>query len=92
MKLSDDSGLNIEVEKLGEVQLEGKDYVLLYPVEENEAQLALIVEKVGDNAFVPVMEERILQMVYTRYTEQNQCNCHEGHCSCHEHGKREDEK
>lgn len=70
MKLSDDHGMELEVEHLGDVEYNNKTYTLLFPLDNNEAQLALIVEKIGEDQYIPVLDEKILETVYSIYEQQ----------------------
>lgn len=73
MNLKDDFDLDVEVELLAEIPYEGKEYTILFPLKDNDDELVLIVEKIGENQFIPVMDEKVLQEVYEifqSYTEK----------------------
>ena len=75
--LTDDEGQDIEFEWLDTVELGEEQYIVLLPIEDEEAEEVVILKMETDDEqenFIPVESEEELNEVYELFKERNKEN------------------
>lgn len=75
--LTDDKGNEIKCDYLDTIPLSGKDYVVLYPLDQGEDEGEVIILELvetGDGLedYVPVEDEKVLDSVFDEYMRISQ--------------------
>lgn len=74
--LTDDQGTKLECEYLDTVNYQGKDYVILYPLDQDEDEGEVIIMEVIDDGeteeFLSVEDEAILDAVFKEYMKDQE--------------------
>ena len=75
--LTDDEGKDIEFEWLDTVEMGEEQYIVLLPIEDEEAEEVVILKMEADEEnenFIPVEDEEELNKVYELFKERNKEN------------------
>jgi len=75
--LTDDEGKDIEFEWLDTVEMGEEQYIVLLPIEDEEAEEVVILKMEADEEqenFIPVEDEEELNNVYDLFKERNKEN------------------
>ncbi|MBE5812885.1 MAG: DUF1292 domain-containing protein [Clostridiales bacterium] len=75
--LTDDEGKDIEFEWLDTVEMGEEQYIVLLPIEDEEAEEVVILKMEADEEqenFIPVEDEEELNEVYDLFKERNKEN------------------
>ena len=75
LTLTDENGADVEFEYLDCIEYEGKEYLILLPVEGEEAEIVILevepVDEENEN-YLAVTDEAVLDAVYTIFKEKFQ--------------------
>ena len=75
LTLTDENGADVEFEYLDCIEYEGKEYLILLPVEGEEAEIVILevepVDEENEN-YIAVTDEAVLDAVYTIFKEKFQ--------------------
>ena len=73
LTLTDEDGESIDFEYLDSVDYEGKEYLVLMPVDEAATEIVILevepVDEENEN-YLPVMDEKLLNAVYAIFKER----------------------
>ncbi len=75
LTLTDENGQDVEFEYLDVIEYEGKEYLILLPVDEEEAEIVILevepVDEENEN-YLAVTDEAVLDAVYGIFKEKFQ--------------------
>ena len=75
LTLTDENGADVEFEYLDCIEYEGKEYLILLPVAEEEAEIVILevepVDEENEN-YLAVTDESVLEAVYAIFKEKFQ--------------------
>ena len=75
LTLTDENGADVEFEYLDCIEYEGKEYLILLPVDEEEAEIVILevepVDEENEN-YLAVTDDAVLEAVYAIFKEKFQ--------------------